>query len=70
MTHEDHKTVLNCQDDGSRVAEIPTIAGCYAVMTSRNAASAELAKVFALIAEEFRQKGQPWPADTTEIISG
>jgi hypothetical protein len=38
MTHEDDKTVFNRQDDGSRVAEIPTIAGCYALMTSRNAA--------------------------------
>ena len=69
MTHEDYKTVLYRQDDGSWVAEIPAIPGCYALMTSRDAALAELAKVFALIAEEFRQKGQPLPADTTEIIN-
>jgi predicted RNase H-like HicB family nuclease len=69
MTHEDYKTVLYRQDDGSWVAEIPAIPGCYALMASRDEALAELAKVFALIAEEFRQKGQSLPADTTEIIN-
>ena len=69
MTHEDYKTVLYRQDDGSWVAEIPAIPGCYALMNSRETALAELAKVFELIAEEYRQKGQPLPADTTEIIN-
>jgi len=69
MTHEDYKTVLFRQDDGSWVAEIPAIPGCCALMSSREAALAELAKVFALIAEEYRQNGQPLPADTTEIIN-
>jgi len=69
MTHEDYKTVLYRQNDGSWVAEIPAIPGCYALMTSRDAALAELAKVFALIAEEYRQRGQLLPADSTEIIN-
>ena len=69
MTHEDYKTVIYRQDDGSWVAEIPTIPGCYALMMSRDAALAELARVFALIAEEYRQKGHSLPADTTEIIN-
>ncbi len=69
MTHEDYKTVIYRQDDGSWVAEIPAIAGCYALMASRDEALAELAKVFALIAEEYRKKGQPLPADTTEIMN-
>lgn len=68
MTHEDYKTLLYRPDDGSRVAEIPAIPGCYALMNSREEASAELAKVFDLI-PEFRQKGQRLPADTTEIIN-
>jgi predicted RNase H-like HicB family nuclease len=46
MTHEDYKTVLYRQDEGSWVAEIPAIPGCYALMTSREAALAELANVF------------------------
>jgi predicted RNase H-like HicB family nuclease len=69
MTHEDYKTVIYRQEDGSWVAEIPAIPGCYALMMSREAALAELAKVFALIAEEYRQRGQSLPSDSTEIIN-
>lgn len=46
--------------------EIPAVAGCYALMASRKAALAEVVKVFALIAEEFIQKGQRL---STEIIN-
>jgi predicted RNase H-like HicB family nuclease len=69
MTHEDYKTVLYGQDDGSWVAEIPAILGRYALMTSREAALSELAKVFVLIAEEYRSKGQSLPVDAAEIIN-
>ena len=69
MTHEDYKTVLYRQDDGSWVAEIPAVPGCSVLMTSRDAALEELAKLFGLIAEEYRQKGQSLPADSTEIIN-
>ncbi len=69
MTHEDYKTVLYRQEDGSWVAEIPAISGCYALMDLREGALKELAKVFALIAEEYQQNGQPLPADMTEIIN-
>jgi predicted RNase H-like HicB family nuclease len=69
MTSQNYKTVLYRQEDGSWVAEIPAISGCYALMDSRDAALAELEKAFALIAEEYRQKGQPLPADSTEIIN-
>jgi predicted RNase H-like HicB family nuclease len=50
------------------VAEIPAIAGCHALMPTREEALAELAAVFRLISEEYREKGEPLPADTTEII--
>jgi predicted RNase H-like HicB family nuclease len=66
---EDYKTVLYRQQDGSWVAEIPAIAGCYALMESREAALAELSDVFALIAEEYREKGLSLPSDTTEIVN-
>ena len=68
MKLEDYKTVLYRQD-GSWVAEIPAIAGCYALMDTREAALAELSKVFALIAEEYREKGLALPSDTTEIVN-
>ena len=68
MSIHDYKTVLYRQDDGSWVAEIPAISGCYALMPTREAALAELNQVFAMIAEEYQEKGIPLPADTTEIV--
>ena len=69
MKLEDYKTVLYRQQDGSWVAAIPAIAGCYALMDTREAALAELSDVFALIAEEYREKGLSLPSDTTEIVN-
>jgi predicted RNase H-like HicB family nuclease len=69
MKLEDYKTGLYRQEDGSWVAEIPAIAGCYALMDTREAALAELSKVFGLIAEEYREKGLTLPSDTTEIVN-
>lgn len=68
MRLEDYKTVLYSQEDGSWVAEIPAIAGCYALMETREEALAELAKVFEMIAAGYREKGLALPADTTEIL--
>jgi predicted RNase H-like HicB family nuclease len=68
MSLHDYKTVLYRQHDGSWVAEIPAIPGCYALMPTREAALAELGSVFEMIAEEYREKGIPLPADTTEIV--
>jgi len=68
MGLSDYKTILYRQEDGAWVAEIPAIPGCYALMPSREAVLAELSGVFAMIAEEYRDKGLPLPADTTEIV--
>ncbi len=69
MKLEDYKTVLYRQEDGSWVADIPALSGCYALMPSREEALAELTRVFAMIAEEYRQRGQALPADSTEIVN-
>ncbi|HKM66709.1 MAG TPA: type II toxin-antitoxin system HicB family antitoxin [Candidatus Acidoferrum sp.] len=69
MKFEDYKIVLYRQENGSWVAEIPAIPGCYALMSTREAALAELTKVFGMIAEEYREKGQPLPTDSTEIVN-
>ena len=69
MKLEDYKTVLYRQEDGSWVAEIPAIAGCYALMDTREAALAELSNVFAMILDEYREKGLTLPSDTTEIVN-
>ncbi len=50
MKLENYKTVLYRQPDGSWVADIPSIPGCY------------------MISEEYREKGQTLPADSTEIL--
>jgi len=51
---------------GSRKS--PPLPGCYALMPTREAALAELGNVFEMIAEEYRERGIPLPADTTEIV--
>lgn len=68
LTLHDYMTVLYRQDDGSWVAEVPAISGCYALMPSREEALAELAEVFSMIAAEYREKNLQLPADTTEIV--
>ena len=68
MGFDDYKVVLYRQDDGSWVAEIPAIAGCYALMDTRETALAEIERVFALIAQEHRDRGQALPKDTIEIV--
>jgi predicted RNase H-like HicB family nuclease len=68
MELQDYKTVLYRQEDGSWVAEVPAISGCYALMPTREEALRELSDVFRTIAEEYREKGLPLPADTTEIM--
>jgi len=68
MSIDDYKTILYRQEDGSWVAEIPAIAGCYALMPSREEALAELNSVFEMISEEYRDRRIPLPADSTEIV--
>jgi predicted RNase H-like HicB family nuclease len=69
MKLEDYKTVLYRQQDGSWVAEIPAVPGCYALMDTREAALAELSNVSGMIVEEYREKGLSLPSDTTEIVN-
>ena len=68
MTFADYKVVLYRQLDGAWVAEVPALGGCYALMDTREAALAELERVFRLIAEEHTERGQPLPEDTTQIV--
>jgi len=42
MTIEDYKTILYQQEDGSWVAEVSAIPGCYALIPSRGEAFGEL----------------------------
>lgn len=68
MCLEDDKTILYRQEDGSWVADMPAVPGCYALMPAREQALAELSNVFRMIAEEYSEKGIALPADTAEIL--
>ena len=68
MTLADHKVVLYRQLDGAWVAEVPAVGGCYPLMDTREAALAELHRVFRPIAEEHGERGQALPVDTTQIV--
>jgi len=52
MKLEDFKIISYCQEDGSWVAEIEDLSGCYALMETREAALKELPRVFEIIAAE------------------
>ena len=68
MSLDDYKVVLYRNQPEGWVAEIPAISGCYALMSTREAALAELEQVFEMIASEYRDKGLSLPADTTAVI--
>jgi predicted RNase H-like HicB family nuclease len=68
MAFEDYTIVLYRQDDGSWVAEIPSVPRCYALMPARQGVLAELRLVFDMIAEECREKDFAPPADASKII--
>jgi predicted RNase H-like HicB family nuclease len=59
MGIDDYKVVLYRNQPDGWVAEIPAIPGCYALMPTRDEALAEIDAVFEMIAEEYRQNGQP-----------
>ena len=69
MKHpRDYRAVIYRQQDGAWVAEIPAISGCYALMPTRQEAIAELARVFEMIREEYAEKGDSLPVDSTEVL--
>ncbi len=68
MTLDNYKVVLYRNQPDGWVAEVPAIPGCYALMTTREEALAELESVFQMVAAHYKNKGQPLPKDTTEIV--
>jgi predicted RNase H-like HicB family nuclease len=68
MTIDDYKVVLYRNRPSGWVAEIPSLPGCYALMPTSGEALSELAAVFNMIESEYRERGLPMPADSTEIV--
>ena len=69
MPLEHYKIVLYRNEPEGWVAEVPAIAGCYALMPTREQALSEIERVFEMIAEEYAEKGTPLPIDSTEIVN-
>jgi len=68
MGFDDYKVVLYRNQPDGWVAEIPSIPGCYSLMATAEAALTELAQVFRLLEQEYRESGKSLPRDTTEIV--
>jgi predicted RNase H-like HicB family nuclease len=68
MGFDDYKVVLYRNQPDGWVAEIPAIPGCHALMPTRDEALIELAAIFRLISDEYADRKEPLPADTTEIV--
>jgi predicted RNase H-like HicB family nuclease len=68
VTLDDYKVVLYRNQSEGWVGEIPAIPGCYALMPTKEEALSELARVFEMIAAEYRENGLRLPTDTTEIV--
>lgn len=68
MGFDDYKLVLYRNQPDGWVAEIPAIPGCYALMSTPEEALAELAAVFQMISDEYRDRNEPLPRDTTEVV--
>ena len=68
MTFDDYKVVLYRNQPDGWVAEIPAIPGCHALMSTRAEALTELELVFQLISDEYLERNEPLPVDTTEIV--
>jgi predicted RNase H-like HicB family nuclease len=69
MNLDDYKVVLYRNQPDGWVAEVPAIRGCYALMTTREEALAELVRVFEIIAAEYGEKGLSLPVDSTAIVN-
>ena len=68
MSFDDYKVVLYRNQPSGWVAEIPAIPGCHALMATREEALCELSAVFHLISDEYLERGESLPMDTTEIV--
>jgi predicted RNase H-like HicB family nuclease len=62
-------TVVVRPDDATFVAYVPAIDGCHAVAGTPELARAELDHVFAMICEEYEERGSPLPRDVAELVA-
>jgi len=63
MPLDDYKIARYKNLSGGWVAEISAIAGCHALMPTREEALTELAGVFEMISEEYAERQQILPVE-------
>jgi predicted RNase H-like HicB family nuclease len=68
LRFENYKVVVYCQADGTWLAEIPSIPNCFVVMPTYDEAALGIARVFEVIAAEYRAKGIDLPADNAQVV--
>jgi len=59
----DYTIVLRPEDNGTFVAYVPAIPGCHAWGRTPEEAQSEIANVFEMIKEEYREEGRRLPQD-------
>jgi predicted RNase H-like HicB family nuclease len=68
MELDDYKVVLYRNQPSGWVAEVPSLPGSYALMSTKAEAVSELEHVFMMIEAEYRERGLVMPKDTSEIV--
>ncbi|MDQ2774953.1 MAG: type II toxin-antitoxin system HicB family antitoxin [Acidobacteriota bacterium] len=58
MALDDYKVVLYRNRPTGWVDEIPSIPGCYALMSTRTEALSELEEVFSMLEAEYRDRAR------------
>jgi predicted RNase H-like HicB family nuclease len=59
----DYTIVLRPEDNGTFVAYVPAIPGCHSWGQTSEEAQEELANVFEMIVEEYKEEGRMLPED-------
>ncbi|MEH2423516.1 MAG: type II toxin-antitoxin system HicB family antitoxin [Nostoc sp.] len=66
---QNYTTVIRPDDNGTFVAYIPAIPGCHAWGRTPDEARTELASVFEMIQEEYKEQGRSLPGDVELVIA-
>ena len=66
---EVYTIVIRPDDNGTYVAYVPAMEGCYAWGRTPDEARAELVNVFDMIKEEYKEEGRPLPPDVKVVVA-
>ncbi|MEL6579015.1 MAG: type II toxin-antitoxin system HicB family antitoxin [Cyanobacteria bacterium J06621_12] len=66
---QDYTVVIRPDDNNTFVAYVPAIEGCHAWGETSEVARAELDNVFAMIEEEYQERGHTLPQDVELVVA-